>query len=58
MGSGSTGVACVNMGKTIIGIERDPEYFDISCRRIDEALRQPRLDLPKPEPKPTQENLF
>jgi len=58
MGSGSTGVACVNMGKTFIGVERDPEYFEIACRRIDEALRQPRLDLPKPDPKPTQENLF
>ena len=58
MGSGTTLVACQRLGRNGIGIELDPEYFDIACRRIDEALRQPRLDLPKPEPKPTQENLF
>jgi DNA modification methylase len=57
MGSGTTGVACVNMGRAFIGIERDPDYFDIACRRIAEAYRQPRLfDEPKPT-KPTQEAL-
>jgi DNA modification methylase len=43
MGSGSTGVACVNMGRAFVGIERDPSYFDIACRRIDQAYKQPRL---------------
>ena len=43
MGSGTTGVACVNLGRSFIGIERDPDYFDIACKRIDEAVRQPRL---------------
>lgn len=43
MGSGSTGIACGNLGKTFIGIERDPAYFDIACRRIEEAQRQGRL---------------
>lgn len=49
-GSGSTGVACVNLGRKFIGIERDPEYFDIMCRRIDEAHRQGDLFVPKPAP--------
>jgi len=57
-GSGSTGVACVNMGRRFIGIERDPDYFDIMCRRIDEAMRQPRLELPEPPKVAIQEDLF
>ena len=40
MGSGTTGVACAKLGRTFIGIEKDPEYFDIACRRIEEAYRQ------------------
>jgi site-specific DNA-methyltransferase (adenine-specific) len=43
MGSGTTGVACVNLGRRFIGIEREPKYFDIACRRIEDAYRQPRL---------------
>lgn len=39
MGSGSTGVAAVSLGRRFIGIERDPEYFDICCRRIEEAQK-------------------
>ena len=39
-GSGSTGVAAVQMGRRFIGIERDPGYFDIACRRIEQAQRQ------------------
>lgn len=42
-GSGTTGVAAVQMGKTFIGIEREPRYFDIMCRRIEEAQRQADL---------------
>lgn len=57
MGSGTTGVACVNLGRSFIGIERDPDYFDIACRRIEEAARQPRL-FDKPKPKPEQSALF
>jgi len=37
MGSGTTGVACVNTGRQFIGIERDREYFDIAVQRIREA---------------------
>ena len=43
MGSGTTGVACANLGRSFIGIEREPSYFDIACRRIEAAYRQPRL---------------
>ncbi len=43
MGSGSTGVACVQMGRKFIGIELDPDYFEIACKRIEEAYRQPDI---------------
>ncbi len=42
-GSGTTGVACANMGKTFYGIEREERYFDIACQRIENAYRQSRL---------------
>ena len=56
MGSGTTGVAAVQMGRSFIGIEREPTYFDIACRRIEEAYRQPRL-FEEPAPKPVQQGL-
>ena len=40
MGSGTTGVAAVQMGRKFIGIEREERYFDIACRRIEQAQRQ------------------
>jgi site-specific DNA-methyltransferase (adenine-specific) len=43
MGSGTTGVACQKLGRQFIGIEIDEGYFDIACRRIEEAMRQPDL---------------
>jgi len=43
MGSGTTGVACANLGRKFIGIEIDATYFDIACERIDNAYRQARL---------------
>lgn len=43
MGSGSTGVACMRLQLPFIGIEREPKYFDIACRRIEDAQRQGRL---------------
>lgn len=43
MGSGTTGVAAVKMGRRFIGIEREPQYFDIACRRIEEAMREPDM---------------
>jgi len=43
MGSGTTLVACAKLGRKGIGIELDPEYFDIACKRAEEAYRQPDL---------------
>ena len=43
MGSGTTGVACMNLEKTFVGIERERKYFDIACKRIEDAQRQERL---------------
>lgn len=43
MGSGTTGVAAVQMGRKFIGIEREERYFEIACRRIDDAQRQHSL---------------
>jgi len=43
MGSGTTGVAAVQEGRKFIGIELERKYFDIACRRIEEAQRQQRL---------------
>ncbi len=50
MGSGTTGVACVNMGRKFIGIEREPKYFEIACKRIEQAYSQPRLFSDAPVP--------
>lgn len=57
MGSGTTGVACQKLGRTFIGIEIEPKYFDIACRRIEEAMRQPDLFVETPRPA-EQLNLF
>ena len=43
MGSGTTGVACANLGRKFIGIELEQKYFDIACERIDAAYSQGRL---------------
>lgn len=43
MGSGTTGVACMNLGRKFIGIEIERKYFDIACERIDQAQRQQRM---------------
>lgn len=43
MGSGTTGVACVKMGRKFVGIEKDPAHFAVACERIAEAVREPDL---------------
>jgi DNA modification methylase len=43
MGSGTTGVACMNLGRKFIGIEIERKYFDIACERIENAQRQSRM---------------
>lgn len=43
MGSGTTLVACQRLGRQGTGIELDPDYFEIACKRVDEATRQPDM---------------
>ena len=50
MGSGTTGVACVKLGRKFVGIELDAGYFDIACKRIEEAYRQPDMFVERPAP--------
>ena len=57
MGSGTTGVACRNLGRKFVGIEIEPKWFDIACKRIDQAQRQRQLFQPE-KPKVNQDNLF
>ena len=57
MGSGTTLVACAKMGRKGVGIELDPEYFDIACRRVEAAYAQPDLFIAPPT-KPTQDTLL
>lgn len=49
MGSGTTGVAAVKLGRKFIGIEIEPKYFDIACRRISETLKQPDMFIEQPK---------
>jgi DNA modification methylase len=50
MGSGTTGVAAVKLGRQFIGIEIEPKYFDIACKRISDALKQPDMFIEPPKP--------
>ena len=45
MGSGTTGVACVQTGRNFIGIEIDPGYFEIAKKRIEQAQLQIRMEI-------------
>lgn len=56
MGSGTTGVAAIQMGRKFIGIEREPKYFEIACERIANAQRQQTLF--EPVVKPEQHQMF
>lgn len=57
MGSGTTGVAAIQLGRKFIGIEREPKYFDIACKRIEQAVAQGQLFEPEPV-KQVQESMF
>lgn len=57
-GSGTTGVAAVKLGRRFIGIEREPRYFEIALRRIEEATKQPDLFIEQPRPKAEQLSLL
>ena len=56
MGSGTTGVAAVQMGRKFIGIERESKYFDIACKRIEQASKQ--VDMFIEQPKQEQTSLL
>lgn len=43
MGSGTTGIACATLGRRFIGIEKDPKYFDLACRRLEQEMDQGQL---------------
>lgn len=58
MGSGSTLVACAKMGRKGIGIELDPDYFEIACERVRKAYEQPDFLIEQPKAKPEQVKLI
>ena len=47
MGSGTTGVACVRMGRAFIGIEQNRKYFDIACERISKTIKEHQNQFPE-----------
>jgi DNA modification methylase len=55
MGSGSTGKAALKEGFRFIGIEREPEYFQIACSRVVPGHEQPEMIIPMPDKKPEPE---
>jgi DNA modification methylase len=55
LGSGTTGVACAQLGRSFIGIERERKYFDIACERISRAQAQGSLLPLDSTPAPTQQ---
>ena len=58
MGSASTGVACMSLDRKFIGIEREPKYFDIACRRIEQAYAQGDFFVAPPKAKQEQVSLI
>ncbi len=58
MGSGTTGVACVKTGRKFIGIELDPDYFDVACKRVREAYAQPDFFVAVNDDKPAKQEAF
>lgn len=58
MGSGTTLVACQRMGRAGAGIELDPDYFDIACKRVEEATRQPDLFIRQDKPEAPKQETF
>lgn len=57
MGSGTTGVACVKEGRSFIGIELDEDYFEIACKRIQDAYDRPDMFIEATKEEMKQEGL-
>ena len=55
MGSGTTGVACVKLGRKFIGIEIEPKYFEIACKRIRDAYAQPDMFVEEAKAAPAEQ---
>lgn len=53
-GSGTTGVACVKLGRRFVGIEIDERYFEIACKRVSDAMRQPDMFVEQAKPAAVQ----
>jgi site-specific DNA-methyltransferase (adenine-specific) len=58
MGSGTTGVACIKRGRPFIGVEQDPKWFDLACRRIEEAHKQTDMFVPRDLDAAYQRSMF
>lgn len=58
MGSGTTLVACAKLGRKGIGIELEPKYFDIACRRVEQAYKQGDMFIEQPKVKEKQDILL
>jgi DNA modification methylase len=58
LGSGTTAIACLQLGRACIGIEVEPAVFALACQQVREAAQQLPLGLPQPGPRPTQEVLL
>lgn len=50
MGSGTTGIAAIKSGRRFVGIEIEPKFFDLACRRIEKASKQQDFFIEKPAP--------
>jgi site-specific DNA-methyltransferase (adenine-specific) len=58
LGSGTTAVSCMKLGRQFVGIEKDPDYFEIAYRRLTIERRQTDLFVTPATPQPTQAGLF
>jgi DNA modification methylase len=50
LGSGTSAIACVKRGLSFVGVERHEPYFDVACRRIEAALKEPDMFVASPAP--------